>query len=58
MGPMRHPWLRTLVGLVGMAAMLGVAGCPFVLVGAGAVGGYAVSRDRVDLTLERPYDQV
>jgi len=46
------------MGLVGLAAMLGVAGCPVVLVGAGAVGGYAVSRDRVDLTLERPYDQV
>ena len=37
---------------------LSTTGCAAVVLGAGAVAGYAVSRDHVELMVERPFDQV
>ena len=51
--------MRTRGLLIGLLLGVGLTGCAaVVLVGAGAVAGYAVSRDHVELTVERPYDQV
>ncbi len=43
--------------LVSAVVALGTSGCAVALVGAGAVAGYAVSRDHTELTVERPYSQ-
>ncbi len=40
---MKNRWSVVLMALVS----LGLCGCPLILVGAGAVGGYAVSKDTV-----------
>lgn len=45
-------------GALGLAAGLGASGCAVALVGAGAVGGYAISRDRAELTVEKPFAEV
>ena len=51
--------MRTRGLLIGLLLGVGLTGCAaVVLVGAGAVAGYAVSRDHVEVTVERPYDQV
>ena len=53
------PFMRMRSLLIGLLLGVGLTGCAaVVLVGAGAVAGYAVSRDHVELTVERPYDQV
>ena len=45
--------------LVSVVLVVGMMGCAAVaLVGVGAVAGYAVSRDRVEMVVERPYEQV
>ena len=54
---------RRLVGILFLWLGLGglTAGCEPVsltLLGVGSVAGYAVSRDRVELTVEQPYDKV
>jgi len=42
-----------------VAASIGMAGCAAAaLMSVGAVAGYAISRDRVELTVERPYAAV
>ena len=52
---------RTLRLVLLVAASLGVSGCALLLVGAGAAGGYAISKDSVknvfDLPSEHVYDQ-
>ena len=55
---MAHTSVRHGSLLLVLVACLGMTGCAAALVGAGAVIGYAVSRDRVDLTVERPYPAV
>ena len=40
------------------ALSLGTSGCALLLIGAGAVGGYAISRDSVRNVFDVPQDQV
>ncbi len=42
----------------GALALVGASGCAVALVGAGAVAGYAISRDHVEVLVEHPYNQV
>lgn len=56
---MTGPRLRQLGRLVGWLTVATLsAGCPVVLLGGGAVAGYAISRDHVELTVEQPYAKV
>ena len=50
---------KELIAMALVAASLGLSGCPVVLVGAGAAGGYALSKDSVknhfDLSKDKVY---
>ena len=46
----------SLVGLVAVAC--GISGCALLLVGAGAAGGYAISKDSVKNVFDLPRDHV
>ena len=52
---------RQLIAMVLVAASLGLSGCPVILVGAGAAGGYALSKDSVknhfDLSKDKVYNR-
>lgn len=59
---MGHPCGRKHLRFLSAVALLALAGfattgCAVALVGAGAVAGYAVSRDHVELLVDRPYPQ-
>ncbi len=48
-------WLR--IGIGGLAAVL-VSGCAALLIGAGAAGGYAISRDSIKNDFDLPMSRV
>ena len=50
----RGPWLK----LVLLLTLLEGSGCAFLLLGAGAAGGYAISKDSVKNVFDLPQDQV
>ena len=41
-----------------IASSLGLSGCPVVLVGAGAAGGYALSKDSAKSNFDLPKDRI
>jgi hypothetical protein len=45
-------------GIVAGVAAMGLSGCAVLLVGAGAAGGYAISKDSVKNLFDLPADQV
>lgn len=49
---------RTAVLALSISAAIGLSGCALLLVGAGAAGGYAISRDSVRNLFDLPADTV
>lgn len=56
----RTPWRASVLGALVLGATVGggLSGCAVLLVGAGAAGGYAVSRDAIKNHLDLPLTHV
>ena len=53
---MKRKKFGLLTGL--LISLLLFSGCPLFLLGAGAAGGYSISKDEIEGTLEKPLDRV